>query len=270
MDEVWDDSALSCSEKLVLLKIADNANGETRQAFPGVAYLAAKTGLSERQVKRVLAGLVERGRLVVVNEGGGRSNKTLYRMPPNGDAGVTDTEPAAARNGDKRRMERVTPATVNGDTLAGARVNGGNPQEPLIEPLPDASHPTVPDSQTAEVRAVFEAWKAATGRNGGTKLTDERRDLIRRKLKHYPADDLIAAVRGWRHFPHNRGENEQGTVYNDLGLLLRDAAHIERFRDAERAEPWAQGAPAGSKKQRAEAQIGGLLTRARELAAMGR
>jgi hypothetical protein len=33
--------------------------------------------------------------------------------------------------------------------------------------------------------------------------------------------------------PFNRGENDRRTVYNDLGLLLRDAEHIEKFRDAD-------------------------------------
>ena len=91
-----------------------------------------------------------------------------------------------------------------------------------------------PTPQREEVEVVFEAYKVATERNGTYVLTQKRRKLIRERLRDYPLDDVLDACRGWRHFPHNRGENERGTVYNDLELLLRDAAHVERFRDAER------------------------------------
>ena len=62
----------------------------------------------------------------------------------------------------------------------------------------------------------------------------KRQRIIRRALKTHPVADLLDAVQGWQHSPHHRGENDSGTVYNDLGLLLRDAEHIEKFRDLER------------------------------------
>lgn len=86
------------------------------------------------------------------------------------------------------------------------------------------------------VVAVFDAWTTAAGKRSNTLLSEDRRKLIRKQLRHYPVSDLVDAVRGWRHIPHNRGENDSHTVYNDLELLLRDAKHIEKFRDAERGE----------------------------------
>src|SRR4029077_12777750 len=47
----------------------------------------------------------------------------------------------------------------------------------------------------------------------------------------YPIDELLDAVRGWKNSPHHRGENQAGTTYHDLELLLRDAEQLERFRD---------------------------------------
>lgn len=88
--------------------------------------------------------------------------------------------------------------------------------------------------QAGAVQTVFDEWVRVTGKTGRTVLDEKRRRLIRNALKAYPLDDVLAAVRGWQHSPHHRGENEQRTVYNDLGLLLRDNAHIERFRDLER------------------------------------
>lgn len=90
---------------------------------------------------------------------------------------------------------------------------------------------------TDPVTAVFEAWKESVGKTGRTVLTPERRRLIAKQLKHYPVEDLVDAVRGWRHSAHHRGENDRHTVYNDLELLLRDAKRIESFRDLERDPP---------------------------------
>lgn len=87
------------------------------------------------------------------------------------------------------------------------------------------------------VTRVFEAWVEAAGkRRASTKLTPKRRRKIQAGLRDYPIDDLLDAVRGWRHSPHHCGHNETGTVYNDLSTILRDGEQIEKFRDLERGQ----------------------------------
>lgn len=86
----------------------------------------------------------------------------------------------------------------------------------------------------AAEQQVFDKWRDATGRTEATILTDKRRRLIRNALKLYSLDDVLDAVQGWQKSAHHRGENERATVYNDLELLLRDAQHIEKFRDLQR------------------------------------
>lgn len=81
---------------------------------------------------------------------------------------------------------------------------------------------------------VFDAWVKSTGKTGATVLTDKRRRVIRAALKLYSLADVLDAVQGWEKSPHHRGENDRHTIYNDLELLLRDAEHIERFRDLNR------------------------------------
>jgi hypothetical protein len=88
---------------------------------------------------------------------------------------------------------------------------------------------------TADVQAVFDAWVDATGRSQ-TKLTGQRRQLIQRRLADYGVDDLIDAVRGIGASAFHRGDNDRGKRYNDIELALRDAAHIERFRDEFRGQ----------------------------------
>ncbi len=98
---------------------------------------------------------------------------------------------------------------------------------------------------------VFDAWLLSTGRNAArTKLDDKRRRLITKALDGYPVEDVLDAVVGWQHDPFYRGDNDRGKTYNDLGLLLRDAEHIERFRDMARA-----GATRSSRKPKAWATL---------------
>lgn len=96
------------------------------------------------------------------------------------------------------------------------------------------------------VEQVFGAWVQSTGRDR-TQLDDKRRRLIRAALASYPIEDVLAAVDGWRHSAHHRGENDRHTVYNDLGLLLRNGEMIERFRDYTLGRLDAQ--PAGDTRQ---------------------
>jgi len=88
--------------------------------------------------------------------------------------------------------------------------------------------------KTSTEQQVFDAWIEATGKTGKTVLSEKRRRLIRNALKLYSTADVLDAVQGWRKSSHHCGENPSGTVYNDLELLLRDAAHIEKFRDLHR------------------------------------
>lgn len=97
--------------------------------------------------------------------------------------------------------------------------------------------PEVAPSAPSDVVQVFDAWKEATNRTERTVLSPERTRLIRKQLKQYPLEDVIDAVRGWRWSAHHCGSNQNGTVYNDLELLLRDAKHVEMFRDLERDPP---------------------------------
>jgi hypothetical protein len=90
---------------------------------------------------------------------------------------------------------------------------------------------------------VFATWVSSTGRTGRTVLDTKRRALIQKALKSYPLDDVLDAVRGWENSPHHRGENDAGTVYNDIELLLRNPANVERFRNLWRQPPVARGRP---------------------------
>lgn len=80
----------------------------------------------------------------------------------------------------------------------------------------------------SDIQRVFDAWVESTGKTRAV-LDAKRKRVAATALKSYDVEYLCLAVTGWKFSPHHRGENDRGTVYNDIGLLLRDAAHIESF-----------------------------------------
>jgi len=114
--------------------------------------------------------------------------------------------------------------------------NSATPVEPQ---LPSLAPPTI-EQQASE---VFDTWvKAARKDPGRVEFKGKRHDAVVRALVGksgkggwgpYPLAELKLAAVGWRHFPHNRGDD--GQAYHDLELLCRDPIHIEKFRDAEQA-----------------------------------
>jgi hypothetical protein len=80
MTLVWD-IPLSCSQKLVLLKLADNAHDDGLSARPGVPTIATQCGLSIRTVQYALRDLEETGLIAATQfAAGGRALVTEYRL----------------------------------------------------------------------------------------------------------------------------------------------------------------------------------------------
>lgn len=117
----------------------------------------------------------------------------------------------------------------------GGERTGTEETPPVPEPSSAVALLEPERSPKGDVVVVFEAWKQATGHTRSV-LDGKRRRVIVNALKTYPLEDVVDAVRGWKHSPHHRGQNERRTVYNELDLLLRDAARIEQFRDLERGQ----------------------------------
>lgn len=72
MSWVWSSSRSAKTDRLVLLAIADCANEDGRDAYPSMAELVRKTGLSERAVQMATKRLVKLGELFVSPNGGPR------------------------------------------------------------------------------------------------------------------------------------------------------------------------------------------------------
>lgn len=106
-------------------------------------------------------------------------------------------------------------------------------QEPLTinqEPLTkeDTAVAFAPVS-VDDVRTVFEFWQT-TMESQRSKLDNNRDGLIRKSLKTgYTVEQLCDAIRGCAKSDYHMGKNENGTKYNGLDLILRNAEKIDKF-----------------------------------------
>jgi hypothetical protein len=76
---------------------------------------------------------------------------------------------------------------------------------------------------------VFDHWRTLLN-HPTAKLDDKRRRTIRAALKAgYGVDQLLTAIDGCANSPWHMGKNDRQTVFDGLELILRDAAHIDKF-----------------------------------------
>jgi len=106
-------------------------------------------------------------------------------------------------------------------------------QEPLTnnqkpETKTKAKSKTLANENKDDVVKIFDFWKKIM-HSPTSVFLPARKALIERTLKHYCAADICKAIRGCSKTPHNMGENDRNTKFNSIELILRDAAHIERF-----------------------------------------
>lgn len=80
-----------------------------------------------------------------------------------------------------------------------------------------------------DVQRIFEHWQVRMG-TPRARLDQKRRQKIRQRLLDgYTVQDLTDAIEGCALSPFNMGQNDRSTVYNDIELICRDAAHVDRF-----------------------------------------
>ena len=243
------DLELSCAALGLAMRIRREAVlRETDGNVPAELVSYCARGLAPEVVDELLIELVRGGVLLVapgamVDRNFGVFNATRKERADKREANRLSQQASRARRAAQQRHRHVTDDTPLTSSSSQADVTAppapapSPVQEegpPTSSPDPSASPRAKPD-QAAEVTRVWQAWLEATGRKR-TVFTEARRDLIRRRLRDYEEDELVDAVRGWKRSPHHRGENASGITYCDLELLLRDARHVELFRDLERGE----------------------------------
>lgn len=133
------------------------------------------------------------------------------------------------------RFEETQPAGKNGKRLKRVPRPG---ESGCIQVNPELSSASDTDPHTdndtkrslvEQARRVFEFWREFM-KHPKAALDAKREKAITARLRDgYSVDDLTLAVKGCKLTPHNMGKNDRNTVYDDIELICRDAAHVDRF-----------------------------------------
>lgn len=137
----------------------------------------------------------------------------------------------------KRAQDRERKANwkaQSGDAEETRKERGGDrPFQRQMQIQTQSQKEELPLSAVADPRPVkvFEHWRKVMAKNARTAFDDKRRKAVERRLADgYTAEDLCRAIEGCSFTPHNMGENDRKERFDDLELICRDAAHVDRFR----------------------------------------
>lgn len=99
--------------------------------------------------------------------------------------------------------------------------------------------PGVPLASADELeQQVFEHWRTVMGKTAAALFTKERRAKVRARLAEgRSVADLKLAIDGCSKTPHNIGQNDTGERWDDLELICRNGANVERFMGNARTPP---------------------------------
>jgi hypothetical protein len=95
--------------------------------------------------------------------------------------------------------------------------------------LVEQTRPNVND----QVNEVFEFWKLELNHPKAS-LDKTRHKAIKARLSEgYTPERIKQAIRGIKKSPHNMGQNDRNTVYDDIELICRSGKNVDRFADME-------------------------------------
>jgi Helix-turn-helix domain len=139
MADVWESSLQDATLVAVLLCLANYADDDGTNSYPGTERIAKMTRYSRRTVVRAIAELAQEGWITVVERGLGQGNRSGYEID------VEKLKRCQAVTFRKQRR-KVTLATRKGDTGAPKGDTDDNPPHPLfgrsvIDPSKEPSPP---------------------------------------------------------------------------------------------------------------------------------
>jgi hypothetical protein len=93
---------------------------------------------------------------------------------------------------------------------------------------PDAPAHAAEQAERSPTERIFAHWVFMLGKRRAA-LGPGRRKAIERMLALYDEETLQLAIEGCAASAWHAGQNDRGRAFDDLELILRDEAHVERF-----------------------------------------
>lgn len=232
MARVWE-IELPAEQQQVMLVIADHADDDGRDAYPGIERIAWKVGKQQRAVQYIIKRLCAAGILeVVAHTMGGRGLRKEFSIHLEKGAKKAPFVPSykrvqnPAQKGAKSTPERVQPATQKGATGDTAHA-WPSISEPSLEPSgePSGIHPVV----GTPAQRVFEAYKNAILPKA--KRIDATDTKIRARLKTFSEEELLQAVANFAADDWNMNDAKNGN--RGAGWFFQSDQRIEGFVNLE-------------------------------------
>lgn len=206
------------SEKLLLILLNDYANSRNRLAWPALATLGKLMGMSERNVRKILRRLTERGCIRCVGKGPALTRMYFIEDP--------------------RPLEGGTPVPPRAEPrVPGVKGSGGNRSSDSGEPQGRAGGPPVPPIEVERGEERSPVICATVVAPWGQELPADNPRAVQRAI-----EARVTAVRtanGKKRYPAN------GLDTRDLCRAVRNAVALRRVSDllatADRAALWADG-----------------------------
>ena len=102
----------------------------------------------------------------------------------------------------------------------------------LVEDAPTGARAREHSVSADTAQRVFDHWVWMLGKNPlRTAFGPERRKAVAKALALYDEETLCMAIEGCAASAWHQGENDRGRAFNDLELIIRNEAHVERFAD---------------------------------------
>lgn len=213
MTSVWG-LPLSCTDKIVLLALADNANDEGR-CFPSVQTLATKCSLTDRGIQKVFQRL-ESMLLMTREERSGRS--TIYTVTP----------------------ERYSPPNAIHPEHSSPTPEHGSPPPPNASaqtpehgsPIILRNHQIEPSKKRQQFSSddqFDEIRKTYPRRGGGQNWEDARRGYRKLLSSGYTHKEILAGVQ--RYAAHIRAKGDEGSEFVKMASSFfgRNKCFLEEF-----------------------------------------
>ena len=216
MSWVWEHSRSKSSQRLVLLAIADCAADNGGNAYPSMAALVSKTGLSTRTVQDCLRKLVELAELSIAPNAGPRGcNRYRIRMTPADSAPPQILHPPAksapAKSAPPQNPRRPPAKSAPGTVIEPSEISPAATQQAALsitqrsKRITDAYHDAEPLSKWPAVNAIVikaiksERFTDDEIRNALLRLATEGRgvtiETLRVELQGLPSPGSAVATR---------------------------------------------------------------------------
>lgn len=256
---VWDISPeiLNSGQKAVLLRLADFCSDDIKGTgiFPTVNRIARDISYSIRNVQKIINSLIKLNLLSkemrFINN---RNTSNWYSINIPILFEMAKQKPPEILNFDHPKSD----LGVNSRRGGGCHGDGGRVSpvhtEPLIEPLLIDNNKKINKKETSpsgegvfvdDVLEIFLHWQKVMN-HPKAQLDNQRKLKIKNALKSYSKDDLKKAINGCKLSPFHMGDNESGVIHDDICLILRNNANVERFIG------YAMQPPRGIKKNASE------------------